>query len=284
MPLPFTGPLSISQIKTELGSSSNSLRTLSSTAGFSTPDAMNEFFGYPFVSGAVLFLDANNANSYGGSGTTWSDISGNGNNFTMASYNGGSNPVFTTAGSLKYFQFTGTTAPAAAFLGGGYMTRGASINMDYSTTTVWFNNNTSSPKVMILGSTGWESSVFQGVEFFLNGAAIGQMSTRITTGGGTSNSDINSPYNYNQWYQLTQTFDGTTQSMYINGTIYSSVSKSGVQNRPNRNYLIGAHQGGDGNPAVFMNGAIAQYVIYNRAFSSTEVQRNFNAQKSLYGY
>jgi hypothetical protein len=46
MALPPSGPISISMIKAELGSSSNSLRTLSSLAGFSTPDAMSEFYGY----------------------------------------------------------------------------------------------------------------------------------------------------------------------------------------------------------------------------------------------
>jgi hypothetical protein len=46
MALPPSGPISISQIRTELGSSSGSLRTLSSLAGFSTPDSMSEFYGY----------------------------------------------------------------------------------------------------------------------------------------------------------------------------------------------------------------------------------------------
>ena len=46
MALQSSGAISISQIKTELGSSSNSLRALSATAGFSTPDAMSEFYGY----------------------------------------------------------------------------------------------------------------------------------------------------------------------------------------------------------------------------------------------
>jgi hypothetical protein len=47
MPLPTAGnSISISQIRTELGTSSGSLRTLSSLAGFSTPDAMSEFYGY----------------------------------------------------------------------------------------------------------------------------------------------------------------------------------------------------------------------------------------------
>lgn len=48
MPLPSSGPLSFSAIGTELGlSSSNlSLRSMSNTAGFSTPDAVSEFYGY----------------------------------------------------------------------------------------------------------------------------------------------------------------------------------------------------------------------------------------------
>lgn len=46
MALQTSGAISISQIKTELGSSSNSLRTLSAAAGKSTPDSMSEFYGY----------------------------------------------------------------------------------------------------------------------------------------------------------------------------------------------------------------------------------------------
>ncbi len=50
MALPSSGPISISDIKTELSSSDNSLRNLSGTAGFSTPDSMSEFYGYSFSS------------------------------------------------------------------------------------------------------------------------------------------------------------------------------------------------------------------------------------------
>lgn len=46
MALPCSGPISISQIRTELGTSSGSLRYLSSLVGFSTPDAMSEFYCY----------------------------------------------------------------------------------------------------------------------------------------------------------------------------------------------------------------------------------------------
>lgn len=46
MALQSSGAISISQIHNELGSSSYSLRTLSAAAGFGTPDAMSEFYGY----------------------------------------------------------------------------------------------------------------------------------------------------------------------------------------------------------------------------------------------
>ncbi len=46
MALPSSGQISISQIRSELGTSNGSLRALSSLAGKSTPDAMSEFYGY----------------------------------------------------------------------------------------------------------------------------------------------------------------------------------------------------------------------------------------------
>lgn len=46
MALPSSGQLSIGDIRTELGSTSGSLRTLSAAAGKSTPDSISEFYGY----------------------------------------------------------------------------------------------------------------------------------------------------------------------------------------------------------------------------------------------
>jgi len=64
MALQSSGAISISQIKAELGSSSNSLRTLSAAAGKSTPDAMSEFYGYssyspPTISGSGFSYTGN---------------------------------------------------------------------------------------------------------------------------------------------------------------------------------------------------------------------------------
>jgi hypothetical protein len=62
MALQSSGAISISQIKTELGSSSNSLRTLSAAAGFTTPDSMSEFYGY---SAAQYYWDLSNDIKWG---------------------------------------------------------------------------------------------------------------------------------------------------------------------------------------------------------------------------
>lgn len=51
MSLPSSGPLSLNDIRVELQQSqgNNSLRSMSNTAGFSTPDAVSEFYGFSYL-------------------------------------------------------------------------------------------------------------------------------------------------------------------------------------------------------------------------------------------
>lgn len=55
MALQSSGPISISDIQTELGSSSGSLRNLSAAAGFTVPDAISEFYGYSSYSNDYFY-------------------------------------------------------------------------------------------------------------------------------------------------------------------------------------------------------------------------------------
>jgi hypothetical protein len=57
MALQSSGQIKISEIKAELGSSSNSLRALSAAANLSVPDAMSEFYGF---SAAKYYWDLSN--------------------------------------------------------------------------------------------------------------------------------------------------------------------------------------------------------------------------------
>jgi len=58
-------------------------------------------------SGLVIHVDANNRNSYLGSGTAWIDLSGLNNNFTLTN-----SPTFGTVNNGSYFQFNGTNSYA----------------------------------------------------------------------------------------------------------------------------------------------------------------------------
>jgi hypothetical protein len=83
MALPSSGTLSMSQIKTELGSSNNSLRALSAQVGFSTPDAISEFYGYGAVytigqaalGGIIAYINGGGSSGTSGLVATVNDIS-----------------------------------------------------------------------------------------------------------------------------------------------------------------------------------------------------------------
>ena len=64
------------------------------------------------TSGLILHLDAGNSASYPGSGTTWTDLSGSGYNFTVQS---GS---WVSAGAASYFNFGGSFCCAKRVVGG----------------------------------------------------------------------------------------------------------------------------------------------------------------------
>ena len=90
MALPSSGQLSIGDIRTEAGSTSGSLRTLSAAAGFSTPDSISEFYGWSSFNPRdyfdVLSAPANNT-SLTLTGTNFSPQAGF-HTAGFASYNG----------------------------------------------------------------------------------------------------------------------------------------------------------------------------------------------------
>jgi hypothetical protein len=84
MPLQSSGEISIDDIRTEIGTADGSLRSLSNTAGKTTPDAMSEFYGYSHssVSSGTLYyasdcgLDGFDACIFGTGGTYYWSGSG----------------------------------------------------------------------------------------------------------------------------------------------------------------------------------------------------------------
>jgi len=110
MALQSSGQIDISDIQAELGSSSGSLRTLSAAAGFSTPDAMSEFYGYSSAPDAranfatIIWRGDGNTQTikgakFGSSAPFFNGVAGS-----------GSSPlIYSTATGVKNFFYAKTT-------------------------------------------------------------------------------------------------------------------------------------------------------------------------------
>ena len=222
-------------------------------------------------SGLVLNLDAGVSSSYSGSGTTLTDLSGNGNTGTLtngptySSANGGS-LVFD--GSNDYVSVSSTTA----------------LNWGIGNWTfdVWFflpssysNNNLyatifDSPQFFV----GVLRSGLTGVPgFYTSGLGYGFISSSYAT-------YIFGAYTYScagKWTNLTLSKNESTSYCYLNGSLYASKTTGAYSNQSNS-----GRYGIKSSNELPLNGNIASTKIYNRALTAAEIQQNFNATRSRF--
>jgi hypothetical protein len=213
------------------------------------------------LSGLQLYLDANDPTSYSGTGTTWYDLTSNHNDVDMQnsgsiSYSSTNGGYFTTGSNGWFSKASGTNLPTG--------------NSPY-TLSVWVQ----------LGSS-WGANGFISVGPF---GASNQANAFRTSG-------TNYYYNYwwandligssslsptTQWFNALAKFDGTTRSIWINGTQVNSDTPIG------HNVTTSALQVAKTTGGEYLNGNIGQALIYNRALTSTEILQNYNAVKGRYG-
>jgi hypothetical protein len=281
MALPASGPISGSQIGTELGISTGpySLRNMSASASFSSPDAMSEFYGY---SGSdvdfLLDLDAANASSYGGSGTTWTDLSGKGNNGTLTNRSA-ANPVWNSSG---WFEFAGSNA-YGTYQNGRYVSTvdGAFARVQSQnrvSLSVWcYPTENSYPMILAGNSYNGGTPAYQGYQIFLYG---GSLYGRITVNNGTTYTDISTAASFNTWQHCFLTYDGTNARFYKDDTLIGTNAISGTINNisPNR-FLIGCQYNAQGatNTAEFYTGYISKVRLYSRVLSGPQRTAIYNA-------
>ena len=216
------------------------------------------------VEGTVLNLDAGNLNSYPGTGTLWTDLSGNNNNGTLI---GG--PTFDSAngGSIV---FDGTNDYVSSFplqiSGNGSKTVSCFFKIN---TTI--RSGLCGTRDLDTGPNGWALCV--------NRTTSGNLTYYHTSG---STLEIAAGISTNTWYNACVTYDVSTAiaTLYLNGIIIGSPATSFTTiNSSSFNGVIGAETVN----FSFLNGNIAQTSIYNRALSSTEVLQNYNATKGRFG-
>jgi len=218
------------------------------------------------TNGLVLCLDAANAKSYPGSGTTWTDLSGNSRNGTLA---GGATYNSLNKGSIL---FDGTDdvinigSSSYIFSGG--------------TAEIWTKLTSNNRQQGFLGIQSGSGpsyiNLWMGTNNLMRWEVIGNTSLTYLAINSTT------AFTTGVWYYVVATFDGFTNRIYINGTQETS-STTGGTNVPiltTTTAAIGAYSQG---PAYPLAGNIALAKVYNRALSASEILQNYNATKGRFG-
>jgi hypothetical protein len=209
--------------------------------------------------GLVLTLDAGSKKSYSGSGTTWKDLSGNGNNGTLV------NGVGYSGSNLGSLSFDGVD---------DYVTVN-NFNVNNSITVEgWFNVITSS-WAPIIGN--WNSNG-NGDSWLLTKNSSNKMSfyVRFNASTGDVINEIQETTN-GVWQQYVGVFNNFNLSLYKNGFLVNS--KSTTTNTLHQNSLqiwLGRFS------TFYFGGNIGNCKVYNRALTAQEIQQNYNALKSRF--
>ena len=223
-------------------------------------------FGGPNIidNGLVLYLDAGNRKSYPGSGTTWFDKSGRGNNGTLI--NG---PTFNT-GELGSVVFDGTN---------DYVDLGVtnlSTTLSSLTLNVFLKIIKLNTKQAIISSYTSSPQGGWGIELLANNTLnfFGFSNTTTFT-------DVQTPQTYtlNQILNICCVFGNSTFIIYVNGV------QSGLKPGVSTIYRTSTIRLGITPLAAALipfQGNMYQTSIYNRALSAQEVLQNYNATKGRF--
>jgi hypothetical protein len=215
--------------------------------------------------GLVLALDAASKNSYPGSGTLWTDLSGNSNNGTLVNA-----PTFdsSNAGNIT---FNGTNQ---------YVTLGSTLAGTAAGTISFWIKLTSTITTGYAGNQRpWGKNVDFECRWGGNGVAADNQKLNVDINGTQNLISTQNIWLNTIWYNIAIVYNSGTNSsvLYVQGiqdAIGTAANPSGLTGTFN----IAATTNATG----FVDGKIANFLIYNRALSATEVAQNYNAQKSRF--
>jgi hypothetical protein len=201
------------------------------------------------TNGLVLSLDAADKNSYPGSGTTWYDLSGNGNNGTLSAAT-----IGTTAAGTMTFNGTNTTITIS------------SPNLTSSNfTVIGVSKRTSGTGRLISGGS--------------NNWLLGHWSTSARQY--YSLGWVEGPYGYNDTdthiFCGTGDISGDLYNFYDNNVNYTTTTTGGSAG-PN-GFVLGKYYAG----TEWGTGTITVLLVYDRILTSSEMTQNFNAHRHRFG-
>jgi hypothetical protein len=230
--------------------------------------------------GLVLYLDAGNSNSYPGSGTTWSDISGNGYNGTLT--NG---PTFNSANGGGIV-FDGTNDYV---IGNNNLNSKITTAITISVFAKVPNMNSRVPlffkyqAVSLPYGYSFEVGTINGLwtrtmRFY----AAGNIESYASDYRGDTELLDNTIYMFTAQYSNTQSI----MKMYYNTTeMPATQDNPNWENNPDWSANTNAYVLGAADPAFNIYGSSTIYntLVYNRILSLNEITQNYNAYRSRFG-
>ena len=228
-----------------------------------------------------LELDAADSSSYGGSGSTWTDLEGNANaTITGATHTAGNQD----GGGVGYFSFDGTndSCNCADVSGVTDFTQ----SNDY-TIEAWFypnstqNTTTNSDNDLI---EKWEGTT--GYPYVIRWIRPGSSITAAIYNGTSSQNVSITGFSTDAWNHVAAVFDHTNDTLtgYRNGQQINQSALTITGTIDNSHDLWIARRGTDDNDTKnWWTGRISTIRTYNRALSASDVDRNFQAERRFHG-
>jgi hypothetical protein len=213
--------------------------------------------------GLMLALDAASERSYPGTGTTWTDLSGNSIDGTLT--NG---PTFSSGngGSFLFDNFD------------DYVSLGASSQFSITNQMSVFS------WVKIDSFTNWDGifGTYSGGSFVHFQLSSGRINIYVY-GPNAGYGSLDSGYDQltaGEWSNVGFTFGSSVLTVYLNGVAMpTTVTGSTANVSSTTEVSIGRAYSGDRD----LGGYVATTDVYNRALSSAEVTQNYNAIKGRFG-
>jgi len=218
--------------------------------------------------GLVLALDAADTNSYPGTGSTWYDLSGNGNNGTLT--NG---PTYSSSNG-GYLDFDGTddyvaeTSSLSDAFWQGNWTASFWVNFDTVNTTSSSSND--------------RPLLHHGSSSTRKGLHLTQRNSKIRFGLYSDDLDSTSTVTTGTWYNVVFTLNNSSyvKQNYLNGVLDNSHTGGGAYAGTGTNTRI------CGKVLTFglsFDGFMSSCSFYNRVLTASEIKQNFNALRGRFG-
>lgn len=225
--------------------------------------------------------------SYTGTGTTLTDLSGNGRDAVISgspSYTPMIGPVPPTPEIGGYFTFDGTNdyiaSPNVYNLGNANHTVEIWLRPSAVNVNLWSDTGSTSPNTGYHAAGGQLMSVGPFQQYLTSVYVQSTGVQRVVAAAGTFT---------NNWQQVVRTYNGSTLTGYVNGAAGSPATytwyKPWQQTANTWHMLFGANETTTygGSTANYFSGRIGVIRFYNRALTATEVLQNYDATKTQYG-